>query len=79
MPREEGTGRFMARAALGLLVFAVALVVSLPFFMLPVICLVIWAIVLTVQGRYRGFPLGVFLGLGLTLLGIGICLANFRI
>lgn len=78
-PREEGAGMFIGRAALGLFAFAAALAISLQLFLIPVLALVIWSVVLAIKGTFRGFALGVFLGLGLTLLGFGICLASFRI
>ena len=78
------SGIIALRALLGLLVYVGVGWLSLAFgrgnFTLLVL-LVIIAIVMAITRTGRGFPLGVLIGVGLTLLGVGACFllfANFK-
>lgn len=80
-PRDSGL-TIAGRAVLGFLAYVLVgwISLSLRFRSVgPVVLLVIIALGLAVAGKWRGFALGVFLGVGLTLLLVGLCLASFRI
>lgn len=81
-PEPKSSGATIAgRAALGFLTYLLVGWLSLSLRSSSpalIVLLVIGAIVLAVMGKWRGFALGVFIGVGLTLLLIGICLATFK-
>ena len=73
----EPRGTVALRAFLGFLAYLfvgwLSLMARMGFTL--VLGLIVAAIVLAVQGKWRGFALGVFLGIGLTLLAVGACFA----
>lgn len=74
-PPPESGGTVAMRAVGGLLAYvvvgAVAMRTQSAILLLPALIAV--AIVIAVKGTARGFALGVFIGVGLTLLGVGLC------
>ena len=76
-PPEEPRGEMAVRALFGFLAYVLVGWMSLQarVGLTLVLALIVGAIVLAVQGKWRGFALGVFIGVGLTLLAIGACFA----
>ena len=74
------SGIIALRALLGLLVYVGVGWLSLAFRragLSPLVLLVIIAIIMAITRTGRGFPLGVLIGVGLTLLGVGACFLLF--
>lgn len=82
-PEPKSSGATIAgRAVLGFITYLLVGWLSLSIRSsspVLIVLLVIGAIVLAVTGKWRGFALGIFIGVGLTLLLVGICLATFKI
>lgn len=79
-PPENGapsTRTIAIRAMAGFLIYAVAFLSSRTG--IEPVVLVVIAIALAIARVGRGFPLGIFIGVGLTLLGIGVCIARLSI
>jgi hypothetical protein len=83
LPQESSTAIGL-RAILGFQAYvvcgAMGLVVTPNFGpgIFPLLLLVICSSYLATARKFRGFALGVFIGVGLTLLGIGVCFLTFK-
>ena len=78
-PPKDSAGLIAARAILGFVVYLVCGALSLIGGPIggpglgPVLLLVVIAIYLAITRKFRGFALGVLIGVGLTLLAAGAC------
>ena len=81
-PTRDSAGWIALRAVLGFATFALS--AGLPLALrresiaFPILVVLV-AIVLAIQRKWRGFALGVFLGVGVVLLLVGLCIATFKI
>jgi hypothetical protein len=80
VPGSPGAGSVAGMAVVGFLTYAAVGWLSLGFFRAglgPLVLLLVAAVIMAVKRIGRGFALGVFIGLGVTLLLVGACFAIF--